>query len=405
VKPADTPAASAAPPAPAAGGAKGAPRERTLEAWLRAEPFAFDFFQAVRVLERLQKNRKPVGRGAAPREEVVQFRAHLSLNFPPSSIFDLFEPTEKKPVFAMTVSFMGLHGPSGLMPRHYTELLLRIDKEGKGPEKNALRDWFDVFNHRIISLFFRAWEKYRFYIPYERGEYALSEPDAFTQALYSLVGFGQQPLRNRFRVARWIEEDYESRAEVFANIDDLVLLRYGGFLSHRPRNAVSLALMLTDYFDRPAHVQQFQGQWLPLGTDNQSQLGAANCGLGSNTVAGERVWDVQSKFRVRMGPLYFDEFTAFLPDRSLSKERKAFFLLSHLVRLYAGPEFDFEVQVVLRAADVPECQLSDGGIGPRLGWNTWVRSLEMTRDAEEAIFAGEEVTWLGPPPPVRDLDQ
>ena len=135
-------------------------------------------------------------------------------------------------------------------------------------------------------------------------------------------------------------------------------------------------------------------------------MGAANCVLGLNVVAGERVWDVQSKFRVRMGPLNALHFTHFLPDRTPTKARKAFFLLSHLVRLYAGPEFDFEVQLVLLAKDVPECQLVDsGGIGPRLGWNTWIRTMEMPHNAEEAVFSSEELVWLGAAPPVRDPDE
>jgi type VI secretion system protein ImpH len=405
-----TPERSGSASAPAPGGAaragKATMKERTLENWLYQEPYAFDFFQSVRLMERLHPERKTVGRAAAPREEIVRFRSHLSLNFPPSSIYDLVLPNEKITVPLMTVAFLGLYGPSGMLPRHYTELLIRIEKEAKGPEKNALREWLDVFNHRFISLFYRAWEKYRFYIPYERGEYALGDPDTFTQAMLSFVGLGFKSLRDRMRVSQYVVNEEEVRVDTFARIDDLVLLHYGGFLAHRPRNVVSLERMLSDYFGQPVAVQQFQGQWLALEPENQTQMGGANCCLGLNVVAGERVWDVQSKFRVRMGPLNFLHFTHFLPDRTPTRARKAFFLLSHLVRLYAGPEFDFEVQLILRAQDVPECQLVDtGGIGPRLGWNTWVRTAEMSHDAEEAVFAGDELVWIGQPPPVRDPDE
>jgi predicted component of type VI protein secretion system len=74
------------------------------------------------------------------------------------------------------------------------------------------------------------------------------------------------------------------------------------------------------------------------------------------------------------------------------------FLLCHLVRLYGGPEFDFDVQLVLRKEDVPECRMAAGDDGPRLGWNTWMRSQPLPRDADEAAFAGEEVVWVGPAP-------
>jgi type VI secretion system protein ImpH len=153
--------------------------------------------------------------------------------------------------------------------------------------------------------------------------------------------------------------------------------------------------MLQDYFQLPIGIQQFCGQWLQIDAADQTQLGGAGQ-LGVSTVAGERVWDVQSKVRVRLGPLAYPDYESFLPDRAPVKERKGFFLLSHLVRLYVGLDMDFDVQLVLRAADVPACCLAaNGGLGPRLGWNTWVHSGSMPRDAEDAVFEGAEVVWLG----------
>src|SRR5579872_2593183 len=136
---------------------------------LFAEGYAFEFFQAVRVLERAFPKRRPVGLASPPRDESVRFRAHLSLSFPPSPIYEIIRPTEADRPPLMTVTFFGLTGPAGILPRHYTEMLIRLDRETRGPERYTLRAWLDQFNHRLISLFYRAWEKYRFYIPYERG--------------------------------------------------------------------------------------------------------------------------------------------------------------------------------------------------------------------------------------------
>ena len=134
-------------------------------------------------------------------------------------------------------------------------------------------------------------------------------------------------------------------------------------------------------------MRQFHGRWLRLGADNQSKLGDANCELGLNLVAGERVWDVQGMIRLRLGPLRRDEFDAYLPDRTPVARRKAFFLLCHLARLYVGPELDFDIQLILRAEDVPACHLTDdGGLGPRLGWNTWLGTTPHARDADDAVF-------------------
>ena len=117
----------------------------------------------------MEPGRVQVGRGGPPHAEAVRFRARISLSFPPSSIYELRKPTSSLPVPVMVQAFMGLTGPSGVLPRHYTELLYKIEREFRTPEKHALRDWFDLFNHRLVSLFYLAWEKYRFYVPFERG--------------------------------------------------------------------------------------------------------------------------------------------------------------------------------------------------------------------------------------------
>jgi type VI secretion system protein ImpH len=362
------------------------------------EGYAFDFFQAVRILEKLDPQRQPVGLDGPPFQETVRFLAHQSLSFPASQIYEIQPATPERPVPALTVTFMGLTGPSGVLPLPYTELLLRLQKSERWPEQHALRDWLDLFNHRLISLFYRAWEKYRFYLPYERGQYARPEPDTFTRVLYSLVGVGQPSLRNRLQVFQWqkvvVDEIEQKQPKTLAAIEDLALAFYSGLLAHRPRCAVSLEALIRDYFQLPVQVVQFQGQWLQLDRSNQSAVGATlhNNQLGVDAVAGERVWDVQGKFRIRLGPLGYNQFLEFTPDRAPQPQRKAFFLLVHLVRLYVGPELEFDVQMILQADQVPDCQLvpSGSGIGPRLGWNTWLCSLARATDAEDACFEGQE---------------
>ncbi|MCA1685910.1 MAG: type VI secretion system baseplate subunit TssG, partial [Planctomycetia bacterium] len=111
------------------------------------------------------------------------------------------------------------------------------------------------------------------------------------------------------------------------------------------------------------------------------------------------VWDVQSKVRLRLGPLTYDAFQELLPDRTPVPSRKAFFLLCHLVRLYVGPGLDFDVQLVLKGGEVPEYRLGDeSGVGARLGWNVWVRSQPLGRDPDDAAFDSEEVSSVDPGP-------
>ncbi len=360
------------------------------------ECYSFSFFQAVRLLSTLSEGRQPVGHTGPPPSEIVRFRAHQSLSFPPSAIYELQRPTPASLLPHMTVTFFGMTGSSGILPRHYTELLLRL-RDFRGPERDALRDWFDLFNHRLISLFYRTWEKYRFYLAYERREFAADDPDTFTQALYSFVGLGTPGLRNRLRISQWEVRRDQRRERVLARIHDLGLLQFGGLLASRPPNAANLQALLSGYFGLPVKVLQFQGQWMRLDAENQSALGGSedSTALGLNVVVGERVWDVQSKARLRVGPMDARQFHEFQPDSAANPERKAFFLLLHLARLYIGVELTFDVQLILKATAVAECSLvDDEDLGPRLGWNTWVTSREPERDVDDAVFEGEEMRWV-----------
>ncbi len=359
---------------------------------------AFDFFEAIRLLTRLHaKDRVLIGLDGPPPQEIVRFLAHVSLNFPASAIQRLVRASPDQPG-RMTVNFLGLTGPSGVLPRHYTE---RLFVEGRGEERHALRDWLDLFNHRLISLFYRAWEKYRFYLPFERGEWRQRDLDAFSRSLYSMVGLGFPSHRQRFRVtyalprprveadaypagntAR-LAEPLVAEKEL-ARLDDIVFFRFGGLFAHWPRNAVSLEAFLQIYLQLPAKVLQFQGRWLHLNEDSQSALGRCNARIGTDALVGDRIWDVQSKVRIRLGPLTYEQFLDFLPDQTALGRRKRIYLLAQVVRFYLGAEVDVDFQLVLRQADVPTTHT---GPHARLGWNTWCRRKPYPRHAEDTVFS------------------
>src|SRR5262249_10728187 len=130
-----------------------------------------------------------------------------------------------------------------------------------------------------------------------------------------------------------------------------------------------------------------QGQWLYLGEQDRSRMSGRKGGRGRNNrpgidlVVGRRVWDVQSKFRVRVGPVGYAEFRRLMPS---GDRLKAF---CQLTRTYVGAGLDFDVQPVLKAAEVPLCRLASSGERSRLGWNTWAHSRAMTRDVDDAVFS------------------
>ena len=308
------------------------------------EPYRFDFFQAVRLLGRLHPDRSPVGSGGAPGREWARFHARLSLTFPPSSVHSLEPSGDADEPPAMTVAFLGLVGPSGVLPRVYTELVMERRRAGD----RTPAAFFGIFEHRAVSLFYRAWEKHHFIVARERGGL-----DPLTGCVFDLVGLGRGPLRDRHE------------------FPDDALLFYAGLFAQRHRPAVALEALLRDYFEVPVTVEQFAGRWLRLAPGDRSTVGASgeHNGLGVSTVLGRKVWDEQGMIRVRLGPLTFKEFLAHQPDGPASLP------VAQLVRIYVDWALDYPLQLVLRADVVPACRLTPGPrAGPRLGRYAWLKS-------------------------------
>ena len=356
-----------------------------LDSQLHEKAYGFDFFQAVRLLERLSPDCELVGFDNLPAREVVRFRSHPQLAFQASEIYEIVDRSSKELPPLMTVTFFGLYGQQGALPQHYTELL--IDRMMR--KDHTLRAFLDLFNHRLISLFYRAGEKYRFWKASERAfakdqqarklepekyrSYVLQErpkQDLFSQILLDLCGLGNSSLRYR--------ADVRQRLESRTSLPDETYRFYSGLLSQRHRTAIGLESLLEGYFGCPARVVQFCGQWLILDREDQSQMvPKGNTQLGVSFVAGDRVWDVQGKFRVSIGPMGYDQFCEFLPVGS------AYRPLTELIRLYVGPQFDFDIELKLFTADIPRCQLGAAeGLGARLGWNTWSHSGEFQKEVE-----------------------
>lgn len=349
----------------------------SLAAQLAREPWRFDFFQVVRLLEQIACHRGaghravPVGHDHDPATEVVRFRTLLSRSFPPADVVDL-TPADNDDggPSQLLVAFMGLAGPAGVLPESYLDLLQQRVRE----KDFALRDFFDLFNHRTISLFYRAWEKYRLRFDFERARRDGREEDAFTRILESFIGVGSA--RQAGRLA----------------MPDSRLLRYVGHFAHFPRSAVVLQAIIADHFKVLAEVRQCIGRWLELEPDQCSRLPSADLPngrfnrLGEDAVIGSRVWDRQSKFRIRLGPMRYATFHRFLP-RDDAGEAGWLAVLQSFARSYAGLERDFDVQLVLAAAEVPALRLSQGATtDPRLGWNTWLGNRAHSRDRDEARF-------------------
>jgi type VI secretion system protein ImpH len=339
----------------------------TLE-YLFNSPELFDFFQAVRLLKRLYHYQHSENfhsfeatRDIATRNDLIKFHLKTSNKFSVGYI-EKIQINEMSREIEVFVNFMGLTGVTGILPQHYTELLMNAESCGN----LALRDFFDIFNHRIISLFYAAWEKNHIFTSFERISHQSNSVDPISQTLYSLSGMGIENIRNTLSI----------QAQCFAF--------YAGIFSRQPRSATALESLLQDHFKLPIKVLQFQGQWLQLADDERSLISSQRSRnnyqqLGRNFVLGKQYWSTQNKFRLYIGPLKYEQFQHLLPNEKKLKP------IIELTRIFCGIEFDFDIQIELLADDVPYCVI--GRFLPAyLGWNSWLRSRSSTKNANDMII-------------------
>ncbi len=316
---------------------------------LREEPYAFDFFQAVRILEGIRSHADPVGTGREVAEEAVRFRSWLGLGFPPSDVVSVTGLEEEKlsPGGAgppeVQVSFLGLAGEPGPLPRWVTELLLeRVRKRD-----TAFRDFLDIFNHRLVSIQYRIRAQHRVGQTLERPDRSVGG-----RVLSSLAGLGTPGLQGRLGVV------------------ERGLPHYAGLLSQRPRSTSGLVGILRDYFRLPFRAREMVGCWRVLDDEQRTRLTAKRggaAGLGGDATLGGRAWDQAGALELEVGPLSLKDFRRFLPAGDRIEP------LASLVRFYLPGHVQVRLRPVLAREEVPGLRLGGGeGEGPRLGWTSWL---------------------------------
>jgi len=332
------------------------------------QPQTFDFFQAVRLLElaaRGSDHPGAVGTDAPPERESLRFRTRPSLAFAISEVQKLTRAEGDRPT-EMQVNFLGFVGAAGMLPQHYTESVI----ERLQLKDATLRDFLDVFQHRSISLFYRAWSKYRFPIAFERQAHEPGQRDPFTRAIHSLVGLGLAPLQRR------------------QALDDSVFAYAGGHFTRRVRSAAGLQRALEEVFGVPARVHEFVGRWLTIPDEERCCLphahehGDHRVQLGGGATLGARVWEIQSQVAIDLGPLSLSSFERLRPGGA----RHAALLA--LTRTYLGLDHDFVLQLVLDAGQSRGIQLLSGAEAKdQLGRSTWLDGSHASNVRHEASFA------------------
>jgi len=330
---------------------------------LRDKGYKFDFFQAVRLLQRERPQSDAVGTGDNPRREALKFKSRVSLGFAPSDVVDINPGQEADEQSEMTIAFLGVASPisHGSLPLPYAEMILGKERNIPSPVSRFL----DLFNHRLTSLFYRAWEKYRFAVSFERAPEG--KTGIFEKAVFALMGLGSAELTGQLK------------------LDEKALLARAYAVRGRAISAAGLSELIRNYFQIPVTVQQFFPWWYTIEDSERCRLGVSSCGLGLDIHLGRQVRLVQSRIRLKLGPLNWSQFQEFLPTGGGARP------LAEMTALSIGPEFDFDCQLILKASDTPGLCLgvADECGAPRLGWTTWLHSDHPGEDPEDVVVAGE----------------
>ncbi|WP_051080962.1 type VI secretion system baseplate subunit TssG [Teredinibacter turnerae] len=341
----------------------------------------FAFAQAVRLLERSAAYSKPdqkantqqAGKYSPAYQEVVRFKGNPSLGFPESEIESIEQLSNEQQAryFKVTTNFMGLTGSMGVLPYHYSELAIQRSKK----RDQHLQRFLDLFNHRILSIFYQASIKYRLPLNYELSQLSRTQQqtlekhdDRISQSVLSLIGLGGKHLTDRH------------------SIYDETLIFYAGLLAQQVKTARGLQQILSDYFSIPVSIKEFVGQWQPLIDDVRTRLPSPgmpegqNACLGKSCMLGNQGWFAQGKIQIHLGPLTSEQHRSFAPGS------RTFTALNELCRFYLGMERDFEFVLKVKRSHISDKIQLGHQNAPIMGWSTWLASTEQGTDQQTSIM-------------------
>lgn len=322
---------------------------------LQQEAYKYDFYQFVRLIECMYPDKQRFGYSVKPSDDAIRMGQLPSMQFAPGAIAT-FE-TNADHAAALKVFFFGLFGPNGPLPIHLTEFARSRINIARDP---TLTEFANLFHHRLLSLFYRAWADKEPTVQLDRPK-----NDRFSFYVGSLLGIAERSQQQR------------------DEISDHTKLHFAAHIGSQTKHASGLIAILHAYFQVPIAVEEFVGEWLTIPNDSLCYLNAdqQTGQLGVSATIGARSWQCMHKFRIVAGPLDLQQFESLLPN---GKKITAF---SDLVKNYIGFEYKWDLNLNLKKNEVPKVQLGKYGW---LGWNSWLATKNRTNDARDMFIDVEK---------------
>ncbi|MFT6301574.1 MAG: type VI secretion system protein ImpH [Granulosicoccus sp.] len=316
-----------------------------------------DFVAAVRQIECAYPDKPRIGDQVRVRDDIVRFSQNVTLGFRGNTLQSL-KPNKGSHEYRLHVNFFGLLGSHGPMPLHYTEY---ADQRARHHSDPTFKEFLDLFNHRMLSLFYRASVQFDPSVSFDRPE-----NNSYAEILGALCGV--------------LSEKSTSRD----SISDNAKRYYPGWMTSTAKSPDGIAAIVEDYFALPVSIKEWVGGWLPLPEVSRSRLGsgAASMQLGRSLNIGKRVWSIRHKFNVVLGPLDRETFSSFKPggERALS--------LHDLVRNYVGDEWDWDLQLILKKEDIRHMRLDRSHA---LGFDSWMKSGKRSHYSSQSVLLNRKL--------------
>lgn len=306
-----------------------------LQVWFDNDaPWEAGFISLMRAIAARTPDLPPPGIATLPSQERFRLGQMASMAFSPREIAAISQQDDK---IKVQLFGLGIWGAQGAMPLHMTELAYSRHEQ----HDPTLIDFTDIFHHRALSQFYRAW-----FLSQDTASLDRKNDERFSFYVGSLIGLDPAEL-------------ISSPLPVHAR------LASSAHLIREARNPDGLLGALHYYFEVPVELKEFEPQWIFLDDQDQSALGDDRYAalLGDGAILGNTVLDRQHKFKVLMGPLSLSQYMQFSPWGSDMA------VLRELIRSFIGFEYAWDVQLILAADQVPQARL-DGR--HQLGYASWL---------------------------------
>jgi len=315
---------------------------------LAEDPWHFGFYAVLREMECIYNDKPRLGDSARPAQDAIRMGQEPSLAFPASGLSGFNTDAGKKP--KLNVNLFGLLGPNGPLPLHLTEYVRHRQRHA---HDQVPKEFLDLFHHRLLSLFYRAWANKEPTVQKDRDE-----KDRFRLYAGSVSGHAGRGFQNR------------------DEMPDNTKLYYSAHLGCQNHHAEGLKSIIHDYFQVPVSISELVGEWLEIPEQSMCRLErlGTTAQLGQSAIIGNKSWQCQHKFRIHLGPLDQASFEQLLPFGNNPEK------LSAIVRNYTGLEFNWDVNLILEKSEVPQAQL---GEHTRLGWTSWLQTGKRQSNADD----------------------